>query len=96
MDAVLFPTMDVPKVNAVGVLELPDDFHAPLRPRPLAHRLLALAFALFFALVVLGTSIVSIGAYCLTSDGANTRTLQPATPPDRASAPLPKNPPVLP
>lgn len=73
--------MNVPKVNAVGVLELPNDYHAPLRPRPLGLRLLALAFTLFFLFVVVGTSIVSIGAYCLTSDGANTRTLYPIEPP---------------
>lgn len=79
--------MDLPRVTPVGLLELPDGFEASPRrfPRPL--RVLAgLLLALFFAATV-ATGAVSLGRYCLTTDGADTRALPGGLRPAAAETP---------
>lgn len=79
--------MEPPRVNPVGLLERPDELGsaAPRRfPRPV--RALALALLAVFLLATVATSVVSLGTYCLTTDGGDTRALPgglhpPAHPP---------------
>ncbi len=69
-------TMETPRVNPVGLVEVPEDYEASPRRFSGATRLFAGVFLLLFAAATLGTSIISLGAYCLTSDGGNTRALE--------------------
>ena len=67
----------LPRVSPVGILESPAEFAASPRgfSRPL--RLFAgLLLALFLAATVV-SSVVSLGSYCLTTDGADARALRP-------------------
>ena len=67
--------METPRVNPVGLVEVPDDYEALPRRFSSGQRLFAgLVLLLFFAATV-GTSIVSLGAYCLTSDSGDVRAL---------------------
>jgi len=75
--------MDVPRISPVGVPEFPPSYSASRRHIPLPLRILAAALALVFAFVVVTTTVVSVGSYCLTSDGGDTRML----PPPAAGAP---------
>ena len=68
--------MQTPSVNAVGLLEVPPDYEAEPRQYRRTTRLLALAFLIFFAAVTVGSTVISLGAYCLTSHGADTRALR--------------------
>jgi hypothetical protein len=67
--------MEAPHVNAIGLTVSPEQ--CPARPRGLPRRLriAAAALAILFAVTVVSTSVVSMGAYCLTSDGGDTREL---------------------
>lgn len=68
-----------PRVNPVGVMEVPEGYvHSDVRHRP-AIRRLAWIFLVLFTGVTLTTSILSLGAYCLTSDGGDGRALHQAT-----------------
>ncbi|MEM9598705.1 MAG: hypothetical protein AAGD06_30845 [Acidobacteriota bacterium] len=75
------PSPDVfapPRVNPVGLVEYADgSTHGP-RPARGSRRLVVWLFLVFFAVAALGTSILSVGAYCLTSHGADTRALHSA------------------
>ena len=68
--------MQTPSVNAVGLLEVPADYEAEPRQYRRTTRLLALLFLIFFAAVTVGSTVLSLGAYCLTSHGADTRALR--------------------
>lgn len=73
--------MEPPRVNPIGILEIPPDLASSPRrfSRPL--RLLA---GLLLALFVLGTvvtTVVSLGRYCLTTDSTDTRALHSGTHP---------------
>jgi hypothetical protein len=71
------PLVDLPRVSPIGILESPPDFAVSPRrfSRPL--RLFAgLLLALFLA-ATLASSVVSLGRYCLTTDGADARALRP-------------------
>jgi hypothetical protein len=70
--------MNVPRVNGIGLTEWPRSFSATPRRIPAWQRVAAAVFLLFFALTVVATSIVSVGRYCLTSNGGDTRGLPPA------------------
>ena len=72
--------MELPRVNAVGVVEHPDGYEVTPRGYPAWLRTVAVAVLATFVLVVLVTSAVTLGAYCLTSDGGDGRLLrEPAT-----------------
>ncbi len=68
--------MDTPRINPVGIVEYPDDYES--RPwgfsRPL-RVFASLLLAFFFGATVV-TGALSVGAYCLTSDGGDTRALR--------------------
>ena len=65
------PTMELPRVNTIGVIEIPSDFQARRRRYSLIVRVVATAVLALFALVATVTTVVSLGSYCLTSDGSN-------------------------
>jgi hypothetical protein len=60
--------MHIPTVNAVGVLETPENFERAPRDYPLATRLLAASILGSFSIVMLWTGALSLARYCLTSD----------------------------
>ncbi len=64
--------MEIPRINPVGLTEIPPGFQARRRRYSLAARVVATALLAVFMLVVTVTTVVSLGSYCLTSDGANT------------------------
>lgn len=71
--------MRLPYVNAIGITVYPREFSArPHAPRRLL-RILAAVLIVLFAMSVVTTTVVSVGGYCLTSDGGDTRHLPPAT-----------------
>lgn len=69
-------TLDSPTVNAVGLLDVPSDFERQPRSYSQPMRLAALLFLLFFGAVTVASTVLSLGAYCLTSDGGDIRALQ--------------------
>ncbi len=78
--------MEIPRVNPVGVVEYPEDYfpedyfpedaEADHRRFSRRQRFFASTLILFFFTATIVTSVLSIGAYCLTSDGGDTRALQ--------------------
>ncbi len=64
--------MELPRVNPVGLTEIPPVFQARRRRYSLRARVVATAVLAVFMLVVTVTTVVSLGSYCLTSDGSNT------------------------
>lgn len=76
LDAIPLPT---PRINPVGVLEVPAGYvQGTGQHRPWIRRL-AWVFLALFASVTITTSILTLGAYCLTSDGGDGRALRQAT-----------------
>ena len=69
------PVFQPPRVNPVGLVEYAEGSQHGPRKVGSAGRLVVWGFLVFFAVATLGTSILSLGAYCLTSDGADTRAL---------------------
>jgi len=67
--------MELPRVNPVGLLELPDDFAQPPRSYPKWQRWTVVAVLAVFALVTLVTTGASLGSYCLTTDAGDVRAL---------------------
>ena len=65
------PTMELARVNPVGLTEVPPGFQARGRRYSLIARVVAIAVLALFALVATVTTVVSLGSYCLTSDGSN-------------------------
>ncbi|MEL7372653.1 MAG: hypothetical protein AAFN74_27250 [Myxococcota bacterium] len=64
-----------PSVNPIGIVSYPEDYTAAPRAYGAWMRTTATAVLIVFAIVVTVTTGVSLGAYCLTSDGGNTRVL---------------------
>ena len=68
-------SMRIPEINPVGVLTRPETYaQTPRSYSPLVRAFAAILAATFLSVVVV-TSAVSLGAYCLTSDGENTYAL---------------------
>ena len=63
--------MEIPRVNPIGLTEIPPGFQARRRRYSLTARVVATAVIVVFALVATVTTVVSLGSYCLTSDGSN-------------------------
>jgi hypothetical protein len=59
--------MQGPSVNAVGLVEQPDDYIMHPRPYPAAVRIAAALILSVFAFVTRSTSVISLATYCLTS-----------------------------
>ncbi|MCI0426597.1 MAG: hypothetical protein L0Z46_01110 [Nitrospiraceae bacterium] len=64
--------MKLSRVNAVSLIEIPPGFRARRRRYSRTARVVATVVLAVFALVVTVTTVVSLGSYCLTSDGSNT------------------------
>ncbi|MEM9176260.1 MAG: hypothetical protein AAGC67_13620 [Myxococcota bacterium] len=60
--------IELPRVNPVGVTEVPDDFVRTPRRHPFLLRFFAAVLAAVFLAVVLGTGAASLATWCLTSD----------------------------
>ncbi len=67
--------MELPHVDAVGVVRYPLGYEPSLRPRSWRMRVAAVLMLVVFSAVVISTTVVSIGRYCLTSDGADVQAL---------------------
>ncbi len=63
--------MEIPRVNPIGLTGIPPDFQARRRRYSLTARVVATALIVIFTLVATVTTVVSLGSYCLTSDGSN-------------------------
>ena len=63
--------IELPRVNPVGVSEVPDDFVRRPRRFSAAFRLVAALVAIVFTTVVIGTGVASLAAWCLTSDAGS-------------------------
>lgn len=73
--------MDLPRVNPIGIVELPEDYQATPRRWPAPLRWAATVILATFVLVTLTTTVVSLGQYCLTTDGGNVQHLPIITAP---------------
>jgi hypothetical protein len=62
--------MQVPRVDPVGVLEIPSDYLARPRARPLRTRIAAAALVVAFLSVTVVTTALSLGGYCLTTEAS--------------------------
>lgn len=62
----------IPVVDPVGVLHAPLDWRRTAAASP-RRRSLALVLLLIFAAMTLATGALSLGAYCLTTDGSDGR-----------------------
>jgi hypothetical protein len=67
--------IEVARVNPVGILELPSAGGAARRPMARRVRVAALVILALFVFVTLATTVTSLGAYCLTTDGGDLRDL---------------------
>ena len=74
--------IELPRVTPVGILERPAGYAVTPRRFPPMVRAFALLLVLAFALVTVATTVSSLGAYCLTTEPGDVRTLPPlpATP----------------
>ena len=79
--------METPHVNPVGLVEVPDDYASQPRRFSRYSRLFASLLLLFFFAATVVTSTLSLGGYCLTSDGGDTRVLQEAVQQRSGTAP---------
>ena len=64
--------MDVPRVDPIGLSEVPGAFSQTPRRHSRATRAMTTVLIGIFVGVSSVTTAVSLGAYCLTTDGANT------------------------
>ena len=77
----------MPRINPVGIVEYPEGYES--RPRGFSRpiRFFATLLLLFFFAATVVTGALSLGAYCLTSDGGDTRALQQGVERWKGSAP---------
>jgi len=64
--------MDVPRVDPIGLSEVPGAFSQTPRRHSRTTRAMATVLIGIFVGVSSVTTAISLGAYCLTTDGANT------------------------
>ena len=75
-DRILPNTMEIPRVNPVGLIESPHSYQMSPRKLSFALRLVAAAILIAFTAVGTITTVVSLGAYCLTSHASTPSPLQ--------------------
>lgn len=66
--------MRLTRVTPAGILERPDEGGA-LRPASRRARALAALVLVLFAFATVATTVASLGAYCLTTEPGDVRTL---------------------
>lgn len=59
--------MNIPRVSPVGIVEQPPGYRSRVRRYPASIRVAAMLVLGAFLLVAVTTTVVSLGAYCLTS-----------------------------
>ena len=78
--------MEIPRVDPIGILERPAE-SAERRPASRRARVLAAILLALFTFATVVTTVVSAGAYCLTTEPGDVRTLpqafRPGTPAGR-------------
>ena len=62
--------MQIPRVDPVGLLEIPSGFAARPSPRPLRTRIAAAALVVAFLSVTVVTTALGLGRYCLTTEAS--------------------------
>lgn len=67
--------MNIPRINPVGIVEHPEGYAATPRRYPLWLRGLVFVLLLVFGGVTVVTTVVSLGTYCLTTNGGDVRNL---------------------
>ncbi len=67
--------MKLPRVNPVGIVEVPSEYEAQPRQFSAAWRWASMTILVAFVLAMLVTTVASLGRYCLTSDGGNVQNL---------------------
>ena len=75
--------MQAPRVNPVGVVEIPPGYASSPRPPALRVRLAAAGILLAFVSVIAVTTALSAGRYCLTSSAGGPSPLHSPQPPAR-------------
>jgi hypothetical protein len=78
--------LPTPYVDPVGLAHLPPGWRQACAAASPRRRSLALLLAAVLALVTLATSVLSLGAYCLTSDGFDASRLPAAATSGQPSA----------
>ncbi len=68
--------LELPRVNSVGLIESPDSYETSPRKLPMALRLVAATILVAFTVVGTVTTVVTLGAYCLTSHAGSPNPLQ--------------------
>ncbi|NNL65914.1 MAG: hypothetical protein HKP30_06715 [Myxococcales bacterium] len=63
--------MEIPRVDPVGIVEVPDGYVLRRRRLPLPLRVMAAAVLVAFATVGTVTTVATLGRYCLTSQAAS-------------------------
>ena len=76
--------MELPRVDAIGIVRYPPGYQPSARQRSPILRLVAGVMLMVFLVVVVVTTAISLGRYCLTSDGADTSALPGRTSPETA------------
>lgn len=71
--------LEIPRVNPVGIMESPVSFETSPRKLPLTLRLVAGTILIAFTVVGTVTTVVTLGAYCLTTHAGS----RPLLPPNR-------------
>jgi hypothetical protein len=67
--------MEIARVNPVGILEGPAGGGSERRPPSRRARLCAVFLLLLFAFVTVATTVASLGAFCLTTEPGDLRSL---------------------
>ncbi|MFQ5848547.1 MAG: hypothetical protein ACE5IQ_12865 [Candidatus Methylomirabilales bacterium] len=71
--------MELPQVDPPGCTEILPGFQARRRRYACTARVVATAVLAVFVLVATVTTVISLGSYCLTSDGSNASGLPQGT-----------------
>jgi len=80
----LLAQMELPRVNAVGLVEQPEQSGREPRKYTRWQRWAVFTLLILFVAATLVTTTVSLGSYCLTTDGGDTRALPWGSPSPQA------------
>ena len=67
--------MEIPRIDPVGLKTTPEGFDEAPRTWPRWLRISTTVLVAVFFVVTVVTTAVSLGAYCLTTDASDTRSL---------------------
>ena len=72
--------LELPRVNPIGLVESPGSFETSPRKLPMALRFVAATILVVFTVAGTVTTVVTLGAYCLTSHAGSPNPLHEKTP----------------